>query len=117
MLGTSELREMIAQILDAHRSGHWDKLRTVEALRKLFESLPAGDRAELCEQLGHVLRTEPLGTRGVRGVGVNVFGAVLLALVRFGPTEHLVEFLFSRIRLDDPQETEAWAREVYPDIR
>jgi hypothetical protein len=48
---------------------------------------------------------------------VNVFGAVLLALVRFGPTEHLVEFLFSRIRLDDPQETEAWAREVYPDIR
>jgi len=112
-----ELREKITQILDAHRRGHWDKLRAVEMLRLLFESLPAQEQGELCEHLGYALRTEPLGTVVVRGVGVNIVGVVFLALARFGPTQHLAEFAFSRIHLENPEETETWAREVYPDLR
>lgn len=117
MTEPSELRGKIARILDAHRDGHWDKLRAVEMLRVLFESLPMPDQGELCEYLGHVLRTEPLGTRIVRGVGVNTVGAALLALARFGPTQHLAEFVFSRIDLDSQEEMGVWVREVYPDIR
>ncbi len=92
MISASELREKIDRIIDAHRRGLRDKLQTVELLQTLFTTL-------------------------VRGVPVNVVGVALLALARFGPTEHLAEFVFSRIRLDDPKEMETWAREVCPDFR
>jgi hypothetical protein len=117
MAAPVELRENIARILDAHRQGHRDKLQTVEMLRMLFGSISEADQAELCEQLGQVLRTEPLGTKVLRGMGVNIVGVVLLALARFGPTQHLADFVFGRIRFEDSEAMEIWAREVCPDFR
>ncbi len=118
MIKTPEQQQNVDRIMDAHRRGLRDKLQTVEFLRTLLATLKPEDQREVCEQLGYLLRTQPLGiTATVRGVAVNVVGVALLALARFGPTEHLIEFVFSRIKLDDPKEMETWAREVSPDLR
>jgi hypothetical protein len=118
MIETSEQWQNVERIIDAHRRGLRDKVQTIELLRTLFATLKPEDQREVCEQLGYLLRTQPLGTTAaVRGVAVNVVGVALLALARFGPTEHLAEFVFSRIKLDDAKEMETWAREVSPDLR
>jgi len=117
MIKTPE-QQNIDRIMDAHRRGLRDKLQTIELLRTLFATMKAEDQREFCEQLGYLLRTQPLGiTAAVRGVPVDVVGVALLALARFGPTEHLAEFVFSRIKLDDAKEMETWARAVSPDLR
>src|SRR5260370_15850144 len=118
MIETPEQQQNVDRIMDAHRRGLRDKHQTVEFLRTLFATLKPEDQREVCEQVGYLLRTQPLGiTATVRGVAVNVVGVALLALARFGPTEHLSEFVFSRIKLDDAKEMEAWARAVSPDLR
>jgi hypothetical protein len=118
MIKPLDLQQNVDRIMDAHRRGLRDKLQTVESLRTLFTTLTEDDQRELCEQLGYKLRTEAIGiTKIVRSVPVDVVGVTLLALARFGPTEHLAELVFSRIRLDNPKETETWAREVYQDFR
>jgi hypothetical protein len=118
MIKASEQWQNVDRIIDAHRRGLRDKLQTIEFLRTVFATLKPEVQREVCEQLGYLLRTQPLGiTATVRGVAANVVGVALLALARFGPTEHLAEFVFSRVKLDDTKEMETWAREVSPDLR
>lgn len=111
------LRESLDRIVEAHRRGLRDRLQTVENLHKFFRGLSREDQHEFCGHLGQMLQTESLDTTSVRGVGVNIVCVALVALARFGPTEHLLASVFSRLKLDAPKQMEAWAGDVCQNLR
>jgi hypothetical protein len=113
----SALQKEIAKVLDGYRRGFRNRPQTAELLEKLYVLQTPGDQKELCERLGYILRTEPIETKIIHGMGVNLPALALVALARFGPTAFLPAFVFSRLSWDDPKSMELWVREIYPDFK
>lgn len=113
----SALRKEIDKVLDGYRRGFRNRPQTAELLEKLYVLQAPEDQKELCEHLGYILRTEPIETKVLQGMGVNLPALAVLALSRFGPTAFLPAFVFSRLSWDDPKSMELWVREIYPDFK
>jgi hypothetical protein len=113
----SRLSREVNYILNAHRHGLRDRMQALQFLKVLYDGQGLDDQRELCEYLGYILRTETMKTEAVHGVGVNMPALALLALASFGPTGHLAEFIFSRVRLHEPAGLEQWAEEIEPGLK
>jgi hypothetical protein len=107
-----DLRGSLERVLDAHRKGIRDRMRTLQTLQLLFEAQEQAGRSEICEHLEHLLRSESLQTQIVEGVGVNIPALAILALSAFGPTQTTISAAFSRASLENQKEIEQWASEI-----
>jgi len=104
-------------ILDFHRRGIADRMRTVDVLSTLIKRTDADRRSKIFEYLAHILRTESFESRSVRGESVNVPMVALMVLARLGPTALLPKAVVARIRLENVREMDIWAREVAPTLQ
>ena len=113
----AEWRAPADKILDAHRRGLRDRLQTLDLLESLHKRLAREDQNELCEHLGNLIRTEPLQSKTVQSKEVNLVCLAILAIACFGPTEHVMQFIFSRASWDDAGTLITWANEICPALR
>jgi hypothetical protein len=113
----SALRKEIDKVLDGYRRGFRNRPQIAELLENLYVLQAPEDQKELCEHLGYILRTEPIESRVVNGMSVNLPALAVVALSRFGPTAFLPAFVFSRLSWDDPKSMELWVREIHPDFK
>lgn len=113
----SSLRKEIDKVLDGYRRGFRNRPQTAELLKALYILQDPEDQKAFCEYLNHIFCTEPIETKIIHGMGVNLPALALVALAQFGPTASLPAFVFSRLSWDDAKSMELWTREIYPDFK
>ncbi len=110
----TELQEKIEKIVSGHRRGLRDRMQTVQLLASFYAQTEAVSRDDFCEYIVYLLRTEPVGTRPVSGIGVNIPAVAIMMLAHSCQTTHLPDLIFQRLQLDDSQAMMDWASELCP---